>query len=499
MSFGILSGLKPSEEEKKKRRGQFNSNIDKYSNIDRFGFGSNLSQSSPLAQKIQKQKSQGLLQPTPAQNQMRVAAQAQQQTRTQGLNEAKATREREYGEAITNARAVAKLPVKEQQQAITEMRQPNVTPPQPMAVPSSPPKSANNVMQAGAGVMQQPSSQASNQRYPVSPEAKSSMQNQLQGMGINANNPYVQGRPKEQWNPKDYPSVYAGKPNEPQAEQQPIQESYVAPPPQQLGFNPAGASNNSAVPTQQSNGGFRAPNAPTTRSWGERQEYEALMRQATTVQKGANGITAAQMNIQAGLQNNSDKAKNDRYTAQLGAASQLAQAQMSQDGANSRATQSEAGSNDRLNSQLGFDAQKFQQTAMQQQQVTANDSRRLDMQQANDDVSNYAPKQLNNLYDKYEAANGEWEKSDIAKQIQALKGSSSDKEYWTNIGGGETATADGLGSTKNPDVLLNRNTGEIKRQPAVEIDFSTDERAQAIINNTKLSKEEREKQLNALR
>lgn len=324
----------------------------------------------------------------------------------------------------------------------------------------------------------------------------------LNGLGVNIKNPYISGAPKPTPLDKSSPSVFAGRASElaSQPVQQPIKETYAenaqpstAP---RIGFdlvrNPQTIQNNTTS--------FRMPNAPR-RTMAEQQERQALLRDASTAYKGSqNGqLTAKQMELRAGIIGADDKYKNDQYGAQLSAASQLAQTQMTQAGANERAALGEENANNRFNSQLGFDAGKFQQTAEQQQQANNLASRRLDIEQSNADVANFAPKQLNALYEKYDTAKTDSEKSEIAKQIQALKGTATDKEYWTNIGGGETLSADGLTSIKNPDILLNRNTGETRAIPAKPIDYETDPRAQAIINDRSLSKDERRKQLEALR
>ena len=55
-----------------------------------------------------------------------------------------------------------------------------------------------------------------------------------------------------------------------------------------------------------------------------------------------------------------EKYANEQYGAQLGAASQVAQTQMTQNAANARAALGEAGSDKRFNTQLGFDVKKAQ-------------------------------------------------------------------------------------------------------------------------------------------
>lgn len=201
--------------------------------------------------------------------------------------------------------------------------------------------------------------------------------------------------------------------------------------------------------------GFVIPNAPT-RGFNERAEREKLMKQASTVQEGARGLTATQMNLMANLQSGDDKLKNDVYTAQLNAASNIAQGQMREDGSNARAALQEASSDGRFKSQLGFDAQKFQETL-------GLDKQRVGIEQSNSDVQNYGPKKLNDLYEQYDAAETDEDRLKISEKLKALQGG--DKEQWVAIGGGESLGPDGMTATKNPDVLLNRNSGEIRQQP----------------------------------
>lgn len=195
------------------------------------------------------------------------------------------------------------------------------------------------------------------------------------------------------------------------------------------------------------------PQAPR-RTMQEEQERQALLRQATTVQKGAKGITAAQMNIAAGLQSGNDKLKNDNYQAQLGAANNIEQAQIREGGANARAALNEVGAMGRQDQQLGFDADKFQQSL-------ALDSQRLSMQQVNDAITNYAPKKLNDLYSQYETVETDAEKSAVAAQIRALKGvDEKEREDWVAITGGQTIK-EGL-PVDNAPMLLNKRTGQTK-------------------------------------
>lgn len=478
-----------SDEEEKRRREAFEKNKAKLA----FGEGSQASGfmgAGNLAAKAPQPKPQLTTGRQSPQLATRNAAAEREQALAQ-RRQLQANQKANQAASMQNTRRdiqeILKLPAKEQPQAVQRLRQ--NSPAQPQARSSA----SLGMTPVLAATTNQPEERLT--------ELGGGVKKPAANAKIQLDFPIKkQSRGEDQWNPRDYPSVYAGK--QPDSAT-PIAETYVESQPSErtpepVGFNPV---NNTASSGRSNPGiGFRMPRPPG-RTWSERQEREALLRDVSTPYKGAqNGqLTARQMELRAGIVGANDKYKNDQYGAQLGAASQLAQTQMTQAGANERAMLGEENANNRFNSQLGFDAGKFQQTAEQQQQANNLASRRLDIEQSNSDVANFAPKQLNALYEKYEAAQSDEDRSAIAAQIQALKGTKSDKEYWTNIGGGETLSADGLTSIKNPDILLNRNTGDIARLPAEPIDYETDPRAQAIINDRSLSKDERRKQLEALR
>lgn len=333
--------------------------------------------------------------------------------------------------------------------------------------------------------------------YNSTAESRASNAALLNKIGVDPTNPYVKGVPKPE-PANNYPSVYAGK--QQSIPEEAISGTYVEQPqqttPPRIGFNPV----NNPQAIKNNGSGFRMPNAPR-RTMAEQQERQALLRDASTAHKGAqNGqLTASQMQLRAGIIGADDKYKNDQYGAQLGAASQMAQAQMSQDGANQRAVLGEAGTNARLNSQLGFDAAKFQQTAAAEQQRSGLDARRLDMEQANNDVANFAPKQLNALYEKYDAAQSDEDRSAIAKQIQALKGVADKKSKPIVITQtGESPLPGDLGGVKkNPSIIYDPDSNEFINLPKKEIDFS-DPEVLAIVGNRDLSDEEMQAQIAAL-
>lgn len=133
--------------------------------------------------------------------------------------------------------------------------------------------------------------------------------------------------------------------------------------------------------TKPANGerlGFSAPSAPV-RGYNERQERDALIKQASTAYKGSqNGqLTANQLGILAGLQNNDDKLKNEVYNAQLGFTGGLAQTQMREDAENARTALKAKDNEDQFNRQLGFDAEKLRSSTDLEQQRLGLDAQKL--------------------------------------------------------------------------------------------------------------------------
>ena len=234
--------------------------------------------------------------------------------------------------------------------------------------------------------------------------------------------------------------------------------------------------------------GFGVPNAPRRGIQGIK-ERDALIKQASTVQAGARGITAAQMGVLAGLQNNDDKFANDQYQAQLGAASNMAQAQVRESNANARAALGEVSAAERQGQQLGFDAEKFQQSA-------ALDNRRLDIAQGDSDIKNFTTKERNQLYKQWEAAETDEDKNAILAKMNTLSGTGGG-EKWKAIKGAQTIQ-NGLPVDGEP-LLLNERTGETRpiAGAPVQLDMSNPKVAE-IMNNTKTNYEQKMAELDAL-
>ena len=138
--------------------------------------------------------------------------------------------------------------------------------------------------------------------------------------------------------------------------------------------------------------GFGVPNAPRL-SWGERNDRDNLLTKIGTPHKGAqNGqLTANQMQLIADIQGRDQKYANEQYGTKMNTASQVAQAQLAQEGDNARAALSESGSDKRLNTQLGFDTQKAQAENEVAQQKLGFDAQKaqaaLDINRYNADTS----------------------------------------------------------------------------------------------------------------
>lgn len=215
--------------------------------------------------------------------------------------------------------------------------------------------------------------------------------------------------------------------------------------------------------------GFRVM-PPPRKAYGEDSRRQALAMDIKPYKNGM-GLTTGQIALKNSILNGDDeKYANEQYTTQMNAAQGIAKAGMEQSGANSRAELGERGATSRaeLNeraagerqaNQLGFDSEKFQQTL-------ALDGRKLDQQKSNDQITNYGVNKLNEFRESWFNAKTPEEKTAIEEQMAILNTGGKDSEdYWTAIGGGETLSEDGLTASKNPDTLLNRRSGEVRQQP----------------------------------
>ena len=145
-----------------------------------------------------------------------------------------------------------------------------------------------------------------------------------------------------------------------------------------------------AASSNQGNRGFGIPAAPR-KAYGEDSRRQVLAMDIKPHKNGM-GLTTGQIALKNSILNGDDeKYANERYGAQLGAASQVAQTQMTQNAANARAALGEAGSDKRFNTQFGFDVKKAQAANEIAQQKLGFDSQKaqeaMDINRYNADTS----------------------------------------------------------------------------------------------------------------
>lgn len=204
--------------------------------------------------------------------------------------------------------------------------------------------------------------------------------------------------------------------------------------------------------------GFGMPNAPRL-SWGERNDRDNLLAKIGTPHKGSqNGqLTANQMQLMADIDGRDQKYANEQYGTKLNAASQLAEAQITQDGANSRAALDESGSNKRFNTQLGFEADKFRTSNTIEQQKLGFDAQKaqaaLDINKYNADTSRMGVEVRQNALDK----KGVLTEKERNERIGEYRRTSASLDGALELADGMIANTDGLagnigiGSTYTPN------------------------------------------------
>ena len=481
MEYGVNFGSRASsEEEKRKRRELF------AQNQRQLGL-TGMPQQSALVQQAPAAAPQKPL----IQNQLDATATARAD-RQAADRQAAATQTARQQQALTQAKAIAAMPVKQQQPAVAQLKAS-----QQQAIPATTPATAPQSRQA---------TPATAKPLPMG------MNDVLSAASIRARAPSPSAadntsKPVKATNIVD---AVPGTKVDTTGAEKPIYSADNSPISEEQGSKSYGLS---IIPTEKTNAAqdFAAalnngqsinvdnPNVPKRGIQGIK-ERDALIKQASTIQEGARGLTATQMNILANLQGNDDKFANDQYNTQLGAASQMQQAQLRENNANARAALGEVSASERQQMQQGYDADKFQQQlgfdADKFQQSTALDSRRLDIAQADSDVTNFSTKERNRLYKEWEIAETPEEQSAIMEKINTLSGTGGG-EKWKAIKGPQTIEG-GLPVDGAP-LLLNERTGETRPidSAPISLDMSNPKVA-AIMSNTKTTYEQKMAELDAL-
>lgn len=214
---------------------------------------------------------------------------------------------------------------------------------------------------------------------------------------------------------------------------------------------------NQAIQSNQGNRGFGIPNAPR-KAYGEDSRRAALAMDIRPYEKMNGRLTTGQIALKNSILNGDDeKYANERYNSQLSAASAIAQTGMTQDGANARAIIGESGSNQRFNTQIGFDADKFRTSNTIEQQKLGFDAQKaqaaLDINKFNADTSRMNVDVRQQALDK----KGVLTEKERNERIGEYRRTSSSLDGALELADGMIANTDGLagniglGSTYTPN------------------------------------------------
>lgn len=178
---------------------------------------------------------------------------------------------------------------------------------------------------------------------------------------------------------------------------------------------------------------FGRPTSTPQRDWQNEAQRKELLRQATTVHKGATGLTAAQMRLAHELSNDDIKMEQERHLQQNNLNHQLLQEQMQQQGQNQRALASEQGAmaravmneqgqNNRFNIGHGLDVYKTMQGGQQTQAELGLRLAELQHRSNNDQQDRMAQNEQMSLYKQFANAKDDTERDQILTQMAVLQG-----------------------------------------------------------------------------
>ena len=160
-------------------------------------------------------------------------------------------------------------------------------------------------------------------------------------------------------------------------------------------------------------------------------ERKAVIRAASTPIAGARGLTANQVRTLSDLQQGEDNRANQRYTTDANNVAALQREAMGQAGQNYRTELNEQGTNNRYNSGLNFEAQKFNST-----NDLANRQFNLSATEKGFGIRNSA--RVEKLYEQYDAAKTDEDRKSIQEKINRYAGKAeSGKDRYMTVGGGQ--------------------------------------------------------------
>lgn len=223
--------------------------------------------------------------------------------------------------------------------------------------------------------------------------------------------------------------------------------------------------------TPQTNLGL--PARTPKRSQENQQQREELLRQATTVHKGAHGLTANQLRLAHELTNDDIKLAQERYMQQNNLNHQLQQEQLQQQaqnartlageqGAMARTAMNEQGVNQRFNKGFGLDMARFNQDVANKQHEFGLRGMELNAKLKSQSYDDAVKQELNSLYHNYGLAQTDEEKQALYDKLGFLTGKGGQKEnpkdYLMTVSGGESKAFGSDDIVKNPDRIIDTRT-----------------------------------------
>lgn len=189
-------------------------------------------------------------------------------------------------------------------------------------------------------------------------------------------------------------------------------------------------------------------------------ERQAVIRAASTPIAGARGLTANQVRTLSDLQQGEDNRANQRYTTDANNVAALQREAMGQAGQNYRTELNEQGTNNRYNSGLNLEAQKFNAT-----NDLANREFNLNATEKGFGIRNSA--RLEKLYEQYDKAETDEQRQSIQENINRYSGkkAESGKDRYMTVGGGQEWNNEAMAMVNRPQQLFDTQTQQFVNTP----------------------------------
>lgn len=194
------------------------------------------------------------------------------------------------------------------------------------------------------------------------------------------------------------------------------------------------------------------------------QQRKELLKNATTVHKGAHGLTAAQMRLAHELSNDDIKMAQERHLQQNQLNHQLQQEQLQQQGQNqramlgetgqmARAIMNEQGQNARFNTNFGLDVAKFNQDAQNSQYELGLKGADLRSRLGSQALDDSAKAEQMSLYNQFINAKDDEQRDKILTQMAVLTGKGGGDK-------GDSYATMNLGEHYDPETQMTINRGQ---------------------------------------